>query len=309
MKILFMGSPAIAVPTLKTLYESADEITGVVSQPDRPAGRGQIVHPCAVAQFAREKNLTLLQPEKIKTATFYDELKQLAPDLIVVCAYGRILPKSILDLPPKGCINLHFSLLPEYRGAAPVQWALINGEEETGVTTLFMTEELDAGPILFQEEVPIQPEETTETLGQRLSTIGANLLIRTIEKLKRGECIPIPQDEEEATYAPLLKKEDGKIDFSKKAKTLWHRIRGMTPWPGAYMTLNGQRLKIWKASYEEAKTSEPPGTLLSADERGIKIICGKGTLVLEEVQLEGKKRMTAVDFLKGHPPTGRDQVG
>ncbi|MBI2082124.1 MAG: methionyl-tRNA formyltransferase [Deltaproteobacteria bacterium] len=297
-RLLFMGSPEIAVPSLKALVESGESIVAVITQPDRPAGRGQKITSCAVAEFAKDHDLLLLQPEKIRDVSFFEKLKGLAPDLIVVVAYGKILPKEILEI-PKHCVNLHFSLLPKYRGAAPVQWALINGEEETGVTTMFMVEKLDAGPILMQKKVSIESDETAETLGQRLANSGAQLLVETIGLLEKGDLRPTPQNESEATLAPSLKKEDGQLDFSKKATTLLNQIRGVTPWPGAFTHLQGKLLKIHRASVSDK--SGKPGEVLAISPEGIEIGCGKGSLVIHELQLEGKKRMLAAEFLKGHP--------
>ena len=300
MKIIFLGSPEIAVPSLKALIDSGEQVVGVVTQPDKPAGRGRELHACAIAQCARGKGLPLLQPERVRDPAFLNELKGLSPDLIVVVAYGKILPKEVLELPTQKCINVHFSLLPKYRGAAPVQWALINGDEATGVTTLFLTEKLDAGPILLQRKLPIEPEDTAGTLGTRLANTGAELLIETVERLKQNDLPAVPQNEAEATLAPSLKKEDGRLDFSKKAKALWNQLRGMTPWPGGFTTLGGKSLKVWHATVL-ARHGKRPGEVVALHPDGIEVACGDGALLLTEIQLEGKKRMPASEFLKGHP--------
>lgn len=302
LKILFMGSPEIAVPALKALMESEDKVIGVVTQPDKPAGRGRGIHSPAVALFAREKRILLFQPEKIKNNPDYlKTVKEIGPDLIVVCAYGKILPRELLGLPPKKCINLHFSLLPKYRGAAPVQWALINDELETGVTTLIVTEKVDAGPILKQKKVVIEPEDNAEILGKRLAVAGAQLLVETIEALKSEEIEPMPQNDRQATDAKPLKKEDGRLDWSRKAKVLLCQIRGMNPWPGAFTTLDKRVFKIYGAEVVPGKkTDATPGTVVGTGPEGIDVVCGIGVLRLREVQLEGGKKMETGEFLRGH---------
>lgn len=298
LRIVFMGSPPWAVPSLSALLQSGEKIVAVVTQPDKPAGRGRSLASCAVARFAGDKGLPLLQPEKIQDGP---EIERLNPDLIVVCAYGKILPRVLLDLPPQKCINVHFSLLPKYRGAAPVQWALINGDTETGATTLFMTEKVDAGPILRQRKIAIKADDDRETLGRRLSNVGADVLLETMELLKSGNLHPLPQNDREATPAPLLRKEDGWIDFGKKATTLVNQIRGMTPWPGAYTTLVGKAFKIYRAEILPRQHPGQPGEIVTAGPLGIEVACGQESLLLEEIQLEGKKRMPAAEFVKGHP--------
>lgn len=299
-----MGSPEIAVPSLKAIVESHHHVVGVVSQPDRPAGRGRELTPPAVALLAREMELPLFQPAKVKeNPEFMETLKKLAPDIIIVVAYGRILRKEILNLPPKKCINLHFSLLPKYRGAAPVQWALINGESETGVTTFFITEGIDEGPMIMSKKVPIEPEDNAELLSARLSIAGVQLLMDTLEAVSEGDVPSVPQNHRLATLAPPLKKEDGWIDWSRKATTLLYQIKGMNPWPGTYTFLKGKFLKIHRAEVVPRKTSAAPGEVILAGPLGLEIACGQGTLLLKEVQIEGKKQMEISEFLKGHPLT------
>lgn len=306
LRIVFMGSPEIAVSPLRAILGSEDKVVGIISQPDRPAGRGREVTPPPIALVAREQKIPLLQPERIKGDNdFLARLKGFEPDLIVVTAYGKILPPEILGLPPRRCLNLHFSLLPRYRGAAPVQWALINGESETGVTTLLMTAKVDAGPILLQKKTLIEPEDNAEILGHRLSVAGAELLAETIESLKSDRLDPIPQDERVTTLAPPLKKEDGRIDWTRKAKPILCQIRGMTPWPGTFTSLDKKILKIYSAEVIPEKKSAPPGTITAARPTGLDVACGWGLLRLKEVQLEGGKRMEAAEFLRGHPiPVG-----
>lgn len=298
-----MGSPEIAVPSLQALIEGGESIIGIVSQPDRPAGRGQGIASPPVAQRAREKKIPLFQPASVKNNQLIKTLNDLRPDLIVVVAYGKILPKEILDLPPMKCINVHFSLLPRYRGAAPVQWSLINGDEETGVTTLIINEQLDAGPILLQKKTPIEPEDNVERLSHRLANLGATLLTETISLLKANDLYPTPQNDQEATPAPSLKKEDGRLDFTQKAKGLVNQIRGMTPWPGATTSLNGQRLKIFWAEELPRKPQGQPGEVVAVGPLGIEVACTGSSLLIKEVQREGKKRMPAGEFLKGHSLT------
>ena len=298
MKIIFMGTPEFAVPSLKALTESEDEVIAVVCQPDKPVGRKRELHKPLTKQFAESRNISVLQPAKIRNnEKFLNELKQLAPDLICVAAYGKILPKEVLDLPVHGCINVHSSLLPKYRGAAPINWAIINGESRTGVTTMLMDEGMDTGDILLIEETNITADDTSETLTKRLSEIGAELLIKTIDKLKQEGLNPIKQSDSEATLAPILKKEHGEIDWSKSATEIRNQIRGLLPWPVAYTNLNGKMLKIFSADVSEK--SGDPGVVLEASKSILRIACGSGSLDLKELQLEGNKKMEIRSFLAG----------
>ena len=298
MKIIFMGTPEFAVPSLKALTESEDEVIAVVCQPDKPVGRKRELHKPLTKQFAESRNISVLQPAKIRNnEKFLNELKQLAPDLICVAAYGKILPKEVLDLPVHGCINVHSSLLPKYRGAAPINWAIINGESRTGVTTMLMDEGMDTGDILLIEETNITADDTSETLTKRLSEIGAELLIKTIDELKQEGLNPIKQSDSEATLAPILKKEHGEIDWSKSATEIRNQIRGLLPWPVAYTNLNGKMLKIFRADVSEK--SGDPGVVLEASKSILRIACGSGSLDLKELQLEGNKKMEIRSFLAG----------
>lgn len=298
MKIIFMGTPEFAVPSLKALTESEDEVIAVVCQPDKPVGRKRELHKPLTKQFAESRNISVLQPAKIRNnEKFLNELKQLAPDLICVAAYGKILPKEVLDLPVHGCINVHSSLLPKYRGAAPINWAIINGESRTGVTTMLMDEGMDTGDILLIEETNITADDTSETLTKRLSEIGAELLIKTIDELKQEGLNPIKQSDSEATLAPILKKEHGEIDWSKSATEIRNQIRGLLPWPVAYTNLNGKMLKIFSADVSEK--SGNPGVVLEASKSILRIACGSGSLDLKELQLEGNKKMEIRSFLAG----------
>jgi methionyl-tRNA formyltransferase len=304
MNILFMGSPEIAVPSLKAILDAGHKVVGVVSQPDKPVGRGLEMTPPAVALFTSERGLPLFQPEKIrKNLELLETLRGLKSDVIAIVAYGKILPKEILNLPPHGCINVHFSLLPKYRGAAPLQWALINGDEETGVTTFRLNEGVDSGPILLQKKVMIHDEDNAEILGKRLAVIGAELLVETLEGLTDGSLEAIPQNNRLATHAPMLKKEDGHIDWNRKSKAVWGQIRGMTPWPGAYTSWKGKRLKIHAAELVDHSKKGMPGEVVEIAEDGLTVSCGQGSLLVKELQLEGGKRLAADVFLKGHPLT------
>ena len=292
-----MGTPEFAVPSLQALIESEDEVIAVVTQPDKPKGRGLEVAPPPTKVPAEIHGIHVLQPQKIKTDDFFNELKKFNPDLICVAAYGKILPKNILDLPPYGCANVHASLLPQYRGAAPINWAIIRGEKITGITTMKMDEGMDTGDMLLKKELPIEDEDTGETLSQKLSHIGAALLIETIKLLKEGKLNPIPQDHSQATYAPILKKEHGKIDWEKPAEEIKNLIRGTLPWPGAYTTLGGKPLKIYRARVSEGVGK--PGEVIKSDSWILKVATGKDALDILELQVEGGKRLKAEEFLRG----------
>lgn len=299
MKLLFMGSAAFAVPSLEALASSGHEILEVVTQPDKPAGRGMHLHCCPVAELAREKNLPLYQPKSVKPPEVIEHIRLLAPEIIVVVAYGKILPTALLEIPPRGCVNVHSSLLPKYRGAAPINWAIVNGETETGVTTQRIVEELDAGDILLSIATTIDEVETAAQLHDRLAPMGAELLLTTLEQIEKGMITSRPQDPDEATWAPIIKKEDGYVDWSKPAHAIFNRIRGFVPWPGSFAMLEEKQLKIFEAAPADVQTQEAPGTVIESGKH-LAVACGKGVLYLIEVQLEGKKRMTATDFLRGH---------
>lgn len=297
--IVFMGTPQAAAFTLEQLLKGPDPIVGVVTQPDRPVGRGQKNNPSLVRSIAKANGIPVAAPEKIRSPDFLTSLTSWAPKLIVVVAYGRILPRSVLELPTHGCVNVHYSLLPKYRGAAPVAWAIINGEEKSGVSTMLLVEKMDAGPILLQQEAAVAPDETAASLATKLAPIGAGMLAETIARLKEGSIRPQAQNDQEATYAPVLKKEDGQISWSQPAKIIERRVRGLNPWPSAYTHLNGKMLKVHRAAVISEKLAESPGAVLRADRGGLWIATGEGVLSLEEVQLENRKRMAATDFLKG----------
>ncbi len=295
MKIVFMGTPDIAVPMLDRIISDGHEVVGVFTQPDKPQGRHYTLTPPPVKVLAQEKGIPVYQPEKMRDGQALEILKELAPELIVVVAYGKILPKEILDLPKYGCVNVHASLLPKYRGAGPIQWSIINGEEETGVTTMYMAEGLDTGDMILSIVTQIGEEETAGELYDRLAILGAKCISKTIELIANGEAPRMPQNDSHATYAPMLSKETGKLDFTRSAKELHCLIRGVSPWPGAYTTLGDKTLKVHSAKLSEGKGE--PGELI--DEKRMIVACGEGALEFTEVQLAGSKRMTADVFLRG----------
>ncbi|MFQ5585313.1 MAG: methionyl-tRNA formyltransferase [Thermodesulfobacteriota bacterium] len=300
-RIVFMGTPDFAVPSLKALIDERYTIPAVVTRPDRPKGRGRALSMPPVKEVALKHGIQVLQPERIKDRDFLESLKSLAPEVIVVVAYGRILPPELIAIPPKGCINLHSSLLPKYRGAAPINWAILRGEEETGVTTMIMDEGMDTGPILLQEAVPIGEDDTAVTLHDRLSELGAGLLARTVSRVIDETIQPVIQDDSKATYAPMLKKEDGCIEWNKSAGEINNLVRGLLPWPGAYTRWSGRLLKIMEGTVKAADTGGvKPGTILAVSEKGIEVAAKSGIFVITELQLAGKQRMTAAEFIKGY---------
>jgi methionyl-tRNA formyltransferase len=308
LNLIFCGTPRFAVPTLEKLVASGHRIHLVVTQPDRPKGRGLELVQSPVKESALKLNLPITQPDRIKTNhEFRAQLTSLQPDAIIVVGYGRIIPQWMLDLPPLGNINLHASLLPKYRGAAPIQWAIASGETVTGVTTMRINAGLDTGDILQQQQLAIAPNDTAETLAPRLAAIGADLMVDTLRGLQSGTIHPRPQDNAQATLAPILKKEDGLIDFSRSATDISNRIRGFLPWPGAHTKFRGKTLQIIKA---RPTTGELPPAELHADSNRLQVGCGHNTsLELLEIQLEGKKRTSAPDFLRGYRPHPGEKLG
>jgi methionyl-tRNA formyltransferase len=308
LNLVFCGTPRFAVPTLDKLVDAAFRVHLVVTQPDRPKGRGLGLVASPVKESALKLNLPITQPDRIKSnEEFRAQLIALQPDAIIVVGYGRIIPQWMLDLPPLGNINLHASLLPKYRGAAPIQWAIANGETVTGVTTMRIDAGLDTGDILQQHELAIAPEDTAETIAPRLAAIGADLMVETLRALESGSIHPRPQDNTQATLAPILKKEDGLVDFSRSAADIFNRIRGFQPWPGAHTKFRGKTLQILKA-HPAADTVPPAGLQVSSDR--LLVGCGQNTsLELLEIQLEGKKRTSAADFLHGYRPKPGEKLG
>lgn len=298
-RLVFMGTPQPAAATLAALSGGPDPVVGVVTQPDRPAGRGRALSASPVRRAAEARAIPVVAPERVREAAFLRTLEQWAPDLIVVVAFGRILPREVLELPPRRCVNVHYSLLPKYRGAAPVPWAILNGESVTGVTTIELVEKMDAGPILLQEQVPIASRDTAASLTAKLVPVGSRVLLETIAALKRGALTPRPQNEEEASYARMLKKEDGRIDWRRSAVYNERAVRAFDPWPSAYTEWRGKLLKIHRASVVETARGGAPGEILRADGGGLWVACGEGALSLEEVQLANRKRMAAAEFVRG----------
>lgn len=301
VKIVFMGTPDFAVPVLKRLILDEYEIVGVVTQPDRPVGRKQIITPPPVKVTALEYGIPVFQPEKLRDEKALQEILELAPDLVVTCAYGQILPKKLLEYPKYGCINVHASLLPELRGGAPIHHAIIQGKKETGITIMYMVEKLDAGDILSQVRVPIDERDTAGTLHDKLSEAGAKLLSETLPKLLRGEITPLKQNDEEATYAYNIKREQEKIDWTKTGEAIYNQIRGLHPWPVSYTTMNGKTLKIWWGEKVPIKTDAKPGTVVRLENDGIIVATGNEVAIkITDLQLAGKKRMNAEQFLAGY---------
>jgi len=298
MRIIFFGTPDFAVPSLEALIESGEEIVSVITQPDRVKGRGHRLSQPPVKECALSKGIPVIQPSSIRTPDFYEKISGLKPDAIVVVAYGKIIPPSLLNLPPLGCVNVHASLLPEYRGAAPIQWAVINGEEKTGITTMLMDEGLDTGDMLLTEVVGIAEEDNAHTLARRLSQVGASLLIRTLTGLRDKIIRPVPQSGK-ATYAPPLKKENGRIKWSLSAREIFNLVRGTYPWPGAYCYLNGEKLHIIKAKVADHSSKGTVGRIEQISGSGVLVSTGEGTLAVTEVKPEGKKIMTASAFVNG----------
>lgn len=295
-----MGTPEFALPSLNALHQSGHAILAVITQPDRPKGRGGRLAPPPAKVMAERFGLPVLQPDTIKDPAFIGHLRDLGPDVIVVVAFGRILPPEILDLPPRGCVNLHASLLPKYRGAAPIQWAIINGEPETGITTIRMDPGMDTGDILLHERVSILPEDTAGSLSVRLAERGADLLLRTLKGIEAGDVVPIPQDHSAATMAPMLGKESGEIDWARPAVMIVNRIRGLSPWPGTYTFYQDERWRIWKAAPEDKMSDETPGTILKTGREGVSVATGQGLLEILELQPENGRRMSVREFLAGH---------
>ena len=305
MKIVFMGTPDFAVPTLQILLDRQHTVQAVVTQPDRPKGRGRTLVAPPVKVLAEQRGIPVLQPEKVRRAEFIHTLQELAPDVIVVVAYGQILPESILNIPPLGCINIHGSLLPKYRGAAPIHWAIIRGETETGITTMFMDKGMDTGDMLLKRTIPISVADTTGTLYDTLSQIGAELLAETLEQLENGTLERTPQDERYASYAPMLKKEDGLINWDEPADVIDRKVRGLFPWPGAYTSFQGKMVKLLAVALEECppetEGKTQPGEVLELDSAsGPLIASGKGCLRILKIQPQNKQAMKCSDFCRGY---------
>ena len=298
LRLVFMGTPEFAVPSLRKLVDLGEQVVTVITQPDRPKGRGQRLAAPPIKLLAAAHNIPVLQPAKVRTPEFIEIMRGLHPDLIVVTAFGQILPKSLLEIPRFGCINIHASLLPRYRGAAPINWSIINGETESGITIMQMDEGLDTGDMLLKKTVPIGPDDDAQSLNDRLSVTGAEALKEFLGLLVSGELYPEKQDDRLSIYAPMLKKEDGCIDWQRDPQSIRNLVRGLTPWPGAYTFLGEKTLKICRCRV--AGGEGIPGTVLQADRTGLVIACREGGLLVDELQLEGKKRLSVRDFLAGY---------
>ena len=302
MRILFMGTPDFAVPSLAGLAAAGHQLVGVFSQPDKPKNRGMKLQPTPVKVCAQELGVPVYQPTKLRDGTALELIGQLDPELIVVAAYGRILPQEILDYPKYGCINVHSSLLPRYRGAAPIHWAILNGDQETGVTIMHMALALDAGDIIAQRATPIDPDETVEDLHDRLAKIGAELLVETVEQIAAGTAGRTPQAEDQVTLAPMLSRALSPMDFTRPARALHDQVRGLIPWPAAVTELGGVRCKILATTVLDETTGKAPGSVVAADKHGLKLACGGGTVLrIDRLQADGGKRLAAADYLRGHP--------
>lgn len=300
MKVLFFGSDPFAIPSLEALTASKHKILGVITQPDKPAGRGQKQTACPCALSAKNLKLKLFQPENLKSGEVLKEFLALKPDLLVVVAYGKFLPIDLIKAVPHQAVNLHPSLLPKYRGAAPMQWTILNGDEKTGVTTTTIVEEMDAGDIYLQYETLLDEIETFAGLQEGLSALGADLLLKTLDGIEKGVLKPRPQDPAGVIFAPKLTKEDGHLNFKESAERLFNKVRALNPWPGTFCYLDGKILKILEAGPVNMDSQKPPGSVIESKD-GLIVACGLQSLCLLEVQLEGKKRMSIKDFLKGHP--------
>jgi methionyl-tRNA formyltransferase len=301
LRIAFCGTPAFAVPSLQRLIAEPDfEIAGVITQPDRPRGRNQEMHGSPVKTAAAIAGIPVYQPEKIKSEEGYEYFKRLAPDAVVIIAYGQIISQRLIDIPRLGWVNLHASLLPKYRGAAPINWAIANGEKLTGLTTMLIDAGLDTGPMLLKYQTGIGADETAPELTAQLAEAGATLIVETLRKLERREIAPTPQDNSQASLAPILKKEDGRIDWWMSAFKIYNRIRGLQPWPGAFTTFRGKNCQIWGKPLKPISAGGTPGVILPTKEDGLLVICGASTVLqVEHLQLEGRKRVTDGEFMIG----------
>lgn len=298
MRLVFMGTPQFAVAPLQALATAGHEILAVVTRADKPAGRGRVLQPPPVKSAALELGLPLFQPKRVRELDFIDQLRELGPEIIVVAAYGQILPQEILTLPPFGCVNIHASLLPKYRGAAPVNWALIRGENETGITIMQMDEGMDTGGVLVQERVPIDAADTTGTLLEKLSSLGSRMIVHALERISQGTLPATAQDDAAATMAPILRKEDGRIDWTLPAREIHNRVRGLSPWPGAYSFMDGRLVKFLESRVAPGK--EQPGSIRADNADTLSVGTGEELLTVLRLQPEGKKPMSAAEFLRGH---------
>jgi methionyl-tRNA formyltransferase len=304
-----MGTPVFAEIILEGLIEDGWNVVGAVTQPDRPSGRGRKVSPPPVSQVAQANGILVVQPKALKDRVFLEDLAELRPDMIVVAAYGKILPLDVLLMPPLGCYNVHASLLPAFRGPAPVRWAIINGERTTGITIFRMDEGMDTGDLLIAESLEIDPNETAGSLTERLARLAARILTPALRDIVEGKARFVPQDHEKATVVPILKKGDGRIDWGLPAESIRNRIRGLDPWPGAFTFWRGKRLRLWEAETNDPGSAGEPGKVLSVADEGVRVQAGGGTICLKSVQLEGGRRMSVEEFLRGHRMKPGESLG
>ncbi len=310
MRIVYMGTPDFAVGALEALIGAGHEIPAVVTQPDKRSGRKQQVSESPVKQCAGRHGLLVLQPQRARDADFIEDLRALAPDVIVVAAYGQILPASLLAIPQYGCLNIHASLLPAYRGAAPIQWSILDGQKETGVTIMRMNEGLDTGDMMLQEKIPITETETGGSLHDKLSAAGARLIVEALQQIEEGQAVYTPQPAESTTaYAAMLRKEMGNIDWTQPAGKIALAVRAFDPWPGSYTRYQGKTLKIWRVRVTKNTENLPAGTVFAVEKTQFCVACGEDALAVEELQAEGKKRMAAADFLRGNALSAGDRLG
>jgi methionyl-tRNA formyltransferase len=295
-----MGTPEFAVPSLDMLVKEGHDIAAVVTQPDKPKGRGNKLTSPPVKTYAVEKNILVLQPDRVRTPEFINRVKELKPELFVTAAYGKILPKDLLDIPPKGCINVHGSLLPKYRGAAPIHWAVINGERKTGITTMYTDVGMDTGDMLLKSEIEISENMTVGELHDKMAFLGADVLIKTIRELQNGTLLREKQCDGEATYAPMMKKDTGLIDWDKISKDVHNLVRGTNPWPGAYTFYRGEKMRVWKTEVIDKNPDKKPGTICSVGKDGITVACRDGFIKVLEVQFESCRKMCVEDYICGH---------
>ncbi len=300
MKIVFMGTPEIAVPCLENLIEENHEIIGVVTRTDKPKGRGKKLAMPPVKEIAVKNDINVYQPKRARDEDFINEIRVLSPDLIIVVAYGQILPKEILEIPKYGCVNVHVSLLPKYRGSAPIKWVIINGEEKTGVSTMYMDEGLDTGDIILQKEINLNDEITAGELHDKIMYMGADLLKDTVNMIESGNAPRTKQVDSESSYAPIMDKSLGKIDFSKSAKEIHNLVRGVNPWPSAHTNYDGETMKVWKTKITVEDSTKEPGTIVEVNKDGIKVCTKDKVILLEEIQMPNKKRVLVGEYIKGN---------
>ena len=301
MRVVFMGTPDIAATCLQKILTEGFDVVGVYTQPDRPKNRGMKLCFSPVKEVALQYNIPVYQPETFREDETVQQLRDLKPDVVAVVAYGRILPQRVLDIPPKGCINIHASLLPAYRGSAPYQWAVLDGLQETGVTAMYLCREMDAGDMIDTAKTAIDPNETAGALLDRLAVLGADLLCKTLHHVEQGTACRIPQDHSKATYAPMLDKSMCPIDFTKSALQVHNHVRGMNPWPVATMELQGKRFKVYETAVVDTSCTQEAGTVLGISKTGLQIACGSGVIEIRVLQAEGGKRLNAPDYFRGHP--------